>query len=791
MAPVVALDMEKASLIEKEEKEDLQDEKQKEVEAISRPTIGIIYPPPEVRNIVDKTANFVARNGPEFEERIRANEANNVKFNFLNPNDPYHAYYQHKKREFHESDQQAPATTAKPVAPQQSQQNKIIKQAAPQVVEPVVPKEPPPEFEFVADPPSISAIDLDIVKLTAQFVAKNGRTFLTNLINREQRNYQFDFLRPQHSLFQYFTKLVEQYTKVLLPPSDLTKKLRESTDEPFKVMDFVQHRVDWAKYQDRERRKEEEERERERVAFAQVDWHDFVVVETVNFREDEIANLPHPVTLEQLGARILAQERFERMQETGEINAEEMEMEVEDDEEEEIRENEDETAEKDVNRPPSPPQVPSSELRPPPLPPTVPGPNVNIRRDYDPKAPKPPPPSSVPPPDNYLISPLTGEKVPAEAVAEHMKINLLDPRWKELKQRAADAKRQHEEMVPEGVSVGSTLKDLAQYRPDIFGVGAEEIMIGKKAGEEEKRGDKVVWDGHTASMERATKLAQANITLDEQIEAIHKAKGLIATDESDKIGPAIPRPPEPSALTVPKPPISMPIEPPKRPEPTPKQPDPPLPSQPPPSLPPQQSAQIGEHQAAPMSLPPPPILPPPVPPPGLVVQPPIPPPNVKPGLLGLAPGQAPPGLPLPPVPLPQGLPQPIPPPQMPEPSHEDKTDEPVAKKSRTDTDNELMDEQEFLATHPSPVTFTLQVPDMREKTEWRCHGQTLSFTLPLTDQISVIKAKVHDATGMPAGKQKLQIESLFIKDSNTLAFYNFTSSTVVGLQLKERGGRKK
>ena len=29
-----------------------------------------------------------------------------------------------------------------------------------------------------------------------------------------QRNYQFDFLRPQHSLFQYFTKLVEQYTKV-------------------------------------------------------------------------------------------------------------------------------------------------------------------------------------------------------------------------------------------------------------------------------------------------------------------------------------------------------------------------------------------------------------------------------------------------------------------------------------------------------------------------------------------------------------------------------------------------
>ena len=76
----------------------------------------------------------------------------------------------------------------------------------------------------------------------------------------------------------------------------------------------------------------------------------------------------------------------------------------------------------------------------------------------------------------------------------------------------------------EGVSVGSTLKDLASYRPDIFGVGAEEIMIGKKPGEDDKakKSDKVVWDGHTASMERVTKLAQSNFTLDQQIEAIHK-----------------------------------------------------------------------------------------------------------------------------------------------------------------------------------------------------------------------------------------------------------------------------
>lgn len=49
----------------------------------------------------------------------------------------------------------------------------------------------------------------------------------------------------------------------------------------------MRYRVEWAKYQERERKKEEEEREKERVAYAQIDWHDFVVVETVDFQPIE------------------------------------------------------------------------------------------------------------------------------------------------------------------------------------------------------------------------------------------------------------------------------------------------------------------------------------------------------------------------------------------------------------------------------------------------------------------------------------------------------------------------
>ena len=44
---------------------------------------------------------------------------------------------------------------------------------------------------------------------------------------------------------------------------------------------------------------------------------------------------------------------------------------------------------------------------------------------------------------------------------------------------------------------------------------------------------------------------------------------------------------------------------------------------------------------------------------------------------------------------------------------------------------------------------------------------------------------------MQPGKQKLVYEGMFVKDSNSLGFYNMMHGSVVYLQLKERGGRKK
>lgn len=163
------------------------------------------------------------------------------------------------------------------------------------------------------------------MKLTAQFVARNGRQFLTQLMNREQRNFQFDFLRPQHSLFQYFTKLLEQYTKVLIPPKSMQQRLRDEAKSMRAVLEQVKYRAEYQRYQEAQKAREEEILERERVAYAQIDWHDFVVVETVDYQPFEIGNFPPPTTPEEVGARMLIQERAEE--------GDDIEMQLESDEE--------------------------------------------------------------------------------------------------------------------------------------------------------------------------------------------------------------------------------------------------------------------------------------------------------------------------------------------------------------------------------------------------------------------------------------------------------------------------
>ena len=55
-------------------------------------SLGYVYIDIETRTIIDKLANFVARNGPEFEAMTKKKQQHNSKFSFLFGGQ-YHQYY--------------------------------------------------------------------------------------------------------------------------------------------------------------------------------------------------------------------------------------------------------------------------------------------------------------------------------------------------------------------------------------------------------------------------------------------------------------------------------------------------------------------------------------------------------------------------------------------------------------------------------------------------------------------------------------------------------------------------
>ena len=69
-------------------------------------TSGPTPPPPDLQPIVDKTAEYVARNSDSFERTVLEKHCGDPRFSFLNPWDQYHAYYQMKKRQFQEKSEQ-------------------------------------------------------------------------------------------------------------------------------------------------------------------------------------------------------------------------------------------------------------------------------------------------------------------------------------------------------------------------------------------------------------------------------------------------------------------------------------------------------------------------------------------------------------------------------------------------------------------------------------------------------------------------------------------------------------
>src|SRR6266481_3331097 len=103
--------------------------------------------------VIDRTALFVARsaNPPQFEDKIRENQRQDPKFSFLNPADPYHAYYRHRMDKVMRGELEDDTPVGKEKEGEKEEEDRDM--------EVDVGKEPPPP-EFILELPSITSIDL-------------------------------------------------------------------------------------------------------------------------------------------------------------------------------------------------------------------------------------------------------------------------------------------------------------------------------------------------------------------------------------------------------------------------------------------------------------------------------------------------------------------------------------------------------------------------------------------------------------------------------------------------------
>lgn len=345
-------------------------------------------------------------------------------------------------------------------------------------VEPPAPKPlstsqvPEQELYTAHIPEGLNLMDVDVIKLTAQFVARNGKSFLTGLASREHANPRFNFLKPTHSLFGFFTCLCDAYSRVLMPPKMLFPSLRNDSRNFTAPLERAFNRLEFERMKSIRDKEAAEAAAAEENAMQSVDWHEFEIVETIDFISDEEEELPQPISLVDAMQLARTKQYGEAAQETVET-AIETEAQVMDDEERALVKESRAEEEEDTNM-----EVSDEDEDKP----------IRIVKNYQRPIPKA---GVLQDSTRYVISPLTGELVPMDQMGEHMRVSLIDPRWKT--QREAMLSKIKETTKASDEEISRNLSFLAKTRPDVFG-GDKEMMstaLGKQIDLEraEKNGD--------------------------------------------------------------------------------------------------------------------------------------------------------------------------------------------------------------------------------------------------------------------------------------------------------------
>mmetsp|Transcript_3194 Transcript_3194/g.9737 ORF Transcript_3194/g.9737 Transcript_3194/m.9737 type:complete len:631 (+) Transcript_3194:145-2037(+) len=411
---------------------------------------GVVEPPPNVRRDVEVAAKAVWKSQDPMKLIDKMLARNPARFSFLQSSDPYYTCYKKALDDLGPSPRapEPPAVEVTndaeaaqggdqpPVAVAAAQKEEVRKpsaavpgvettEKAPEIskikaaeakakASKPVPTEPPPaeQFAVLLPTPAPTNMEMEVIRLTAQFTACCGRPFLAGVNVREYRNPQFGFLKPEHAHHLLFQTLISMYQQVMKPSDELRARMEKLSLKRTAIRDEVTYRVDWEQMKEHEASKNADD---ERLQMQLIDWHDFVVVETIELDEGEeslpVPVAPDPAVLARTREAVAAKQAAKAKAAADAATAAREDNDVDMDDGAEA-------ANVSVADPAA--DIPSNM----------------IRRDYVPKLGTRQPASS-----NLNVVLPSGQTVPVSEASASMKAELLDPKYKEERQRAADKNR--------------------------------------------------------------------------------------------------------------------------------------------------------------------------------------------------------------------------------------------------------------------------------------------------------------------------------------------------------------
>jgi splicing factor 3A subunit 1 len=163
-----------------------------------------------------------------------------------------------------------------------------------------------------------------------------------------------------------------------------------------------------------------------------------------------------------------------------------------------------------------------------------------------------------------VIDPISGRAVPLSQLSEHMRIQLMDPRWRE--QQAISLNRQRETALAEGDSIARSLQAFAQKRGDIFGSAEEEeaqmAMEAAQRAQRMEEANRIIFNDRSIDLASAPMSTPSSLLWQNQVSSTSQlTQAPIPIPPPRPVVSTIlpPPPPRPAPILMPQIPVIPPL----------------------------------------------------------------------------------------------------------------------------------------------------------------------------------------------------------------------------------------